>query len=277
MKTDHVLAAVASLICATAAFARERIPVTDWTLADHGSVYAEAVGRGWLAEDNDGDYLTGRALSRVDYAADNATRWNVASVSGDASVALNPHFAERGLTGEPGRTFGFKKPTAEPQDVVRINCAGYNCGAFAKDPGFLDGAAGYQSNPVVMSDDPRLAPPDVYRTVRWSSSEYDCLMTGKSRPYLLRLHFSESSREKVAGVCKFDVKVNGKVVLPDFDVAAAAGGINRAVAVDVEVESDAHGHVRVEFAKGEKKGGERHRDPRVCGIEVLDFRLPSSP
>ena len=67
MKTDHVLAAVASLICATAAFARERIPVTDWTLADHGSVYAEAVGRGWLAEDNDGDYLTGRALSRVDY------------------------------------------------------------------------------------------------------------------------------------------------------------------------------------------------------------------
>ena len=40
MKTDHVQAAVASLICATAAFARERIPVTDWTLADHGSVYA---------------------------------------------------------------------------------------------------------------------------------------------------------------------------------------------------------------------------------------------
>ena len=25
------------------------------------------------------------------------------------------------------------------------------------------------------------------------------------------------------------------------------------------------------------KGGERHRDPRVCGIEVLDSRLPSSP
>ena len=203
--------------------------------------------------------------------------WNVASVSGDASVVLNPHFAERELTGEEGRTFGFKKPAAEPRDVVRINCAGYNCGAFAKDPGFLDGAAGYQSNPVAMSDDPRFAPPDVYRTVRWSSSEYDCLMTGKSRPYLLRLHFSESSREKVAGVCKFDVKVNGKVVLPDFDVAAAAGGINRAVAVDVEVESDAQGHVRVEFAKGEKKGGERHRDPRVCGIEVLDSRLPSSP
>ena len=163
-----------------------------------------------------------------------------------------------------------------PRDAVRINCAGYNCGAFAKDPGFLDGAAGYQSDPVVMSDDPRLAPPDVYRTVRWSSSEYDCLMTGKSRPYLLRLHFAESSREKVAGVCKFDVKVNGKVVLPDFDVAAAAGGINRAVAVDVELESDAQGHVRVEFAQGEKKGGEKHRDPRVCGIEVLDMGASAS-
>lgn len=57
--------------------------------------------------------------------------------------------------------------------------------------------------------------------------------------------------------------------IPDFDVAAAAGGINRAVAVDVEIESDKEGYVRVEFAKGDKKGNEKHRDPRVCGIEVL--------
>ena len=195
--------------------------------------------------------------------------WNVSSVASDGSVALNPHFTDDALKGESGKTFGFKKPVQKPQDVVRINCAGYNCGGFVKDPGFLDGAAGYQSVPVVMSDDPRLAPPDVYRTVRWSSSEYDCLMTGRTKPYLLRLHFAESSREKVAGVCKFDVKVNGKVVLPDFDVAAAAGGINRAVAVDVKVASDAEGHVKVELSKGEKKGGEKHRDPRVCGIEVL--------
>jgi len=195
--------------------------------------------------------------------------WNVSAVSGDGTVVLNPHFAESELKGEEGRTFGFKKPEPVPQDVVRINCAGYNCGAFAKDPGFLDGAAGYQAEPVIMSGDKRLAPADVYRTVRWSTSEYDCLMTGKSKPYLLRLHFAESSREKVAGVCKFDVKVNGKVVLPDFDVGAAAGGINRACVVDVEVSSDERGHVKVEFDKGEKKGGEKHRDPRVCGIEVL--------
>ena len=74
-------------------------------------------------------------------------------------------------------------------------------------------------------------------------------------------------------MCKFDIKVNGKVVLPDFDVGEAAGGINRACVVDVRVESDAEGHVKVEFAKGEKKGSERHRDPRVCGIEVLPVDL----
>ncbi len=198
--------------------------------------------------------------------------WNVSAISGDGTVVLNPHFAPAELKGEDGKTFGFKKPTARPQDAVRINCAGYNCGAFAKDPGFLDGAAGYQAEPVILPDDARLAPPDVYRTVRWSSSEYDCLLTGKSKPYLLRLHFAESSREKVAGVCKFDVKVNGKVVLPDFDVAAAAGGINRACVVDVDVTSDTQGHVKVEFAKGDKKGDEKHRDPRVCGLEVLPAR-----
>ena len=74
-----------------------------------------------------------------------------------------------------------------------------------------------------MSYDPRLAPPDVYRTVRWSSSEYDCLMTGKSRPYLLRLHFSESSREKVAG----------EGVKPEYEVRASGAkalwGISDAV------------------------------------------------
>lgn len=197
--------------------------------------------------------------------------WNV-SVEGDAVVADNPHFSPTMLAGD-GHPFGFKERKPVVQKVARVNCAGYNCGTFAKDPGFLDGAAGYQSVPVVMSDDPRLAPPDVYRTVRWSSSNYDFLMEGKSRPYTLRLHFAESSREKTAGVCKFDIKVNGKVVLPDFDVAAAAGGINRAVAVDVKIESDKEGYVRVEFAKGDKKGNEKHRDPRVCGIEVLPDRL----
>ena len=195
--------------------------------------------------------------------------WNVASVTGDGSVALNPHFTPAALKGADGQTFGFRKPEPKPQDVVRINCAGYNCGAFAKDPGFLDGAAGYQSTPVMMSDDPRLAPMDVYRTVRWSNSEYDCLMTGKSKPYTLRLHVAESSKEKVAGVDLWDVKVNGKVVLPDFDVAAACGGINRAAAVDVEIESDADGRVKIEFVQGRKKGTEKHRDPRVCGFEIL--------
>lgn len=119
MKTDHVQAAVASLICATAAFARERIPVTDWTLADHGSVYAEAVGRGWLAEDNDGDYLTGRALSRVDYAADNATRWHRAVVPGTVLTSLVADGTYPEPTyGENNRPEVIPEPRLEP-DVVR--------------------------------------------------------------------------------------------------------------------------------------------------------------
>ena len=124
---------------------------------------------------------------------------------------------------------------------------------------------------------------DIYRTYVYPNDATAGLSAAYLLPgltpgasYTLRLHLCEVYFTE-SGYRTFDVKVNGKVVLPDFDVAAAAGGINRAVAVDVEVESDAHGHVRVEFAKGEKKGGERHRDPRVCGIEVLDFRLPSSP
>ena len=218
-----------------------------------------------VCECGSADLRGGRARVQVD-------GWNV-TVAGDGSVVDNPHFSAAELAGRDGSKFGFKAPEVRAKDVVRINCAGYNCGAFEKDPGFLDGACGYQGVPVIMPEnEPRLAPMDVYRTVRWSSSVYDCLMTGKAKPYLLRLHLAESSNEKVAGVDKFDVKVNGRIVLPDLDVGAVCGGINRAAVMDVEIESDAEGRVKLEFAQGEKKGLEKHRDPRVCGFEILPRR-----
>ena len=52
------------------------------------------------------------------------------------------------------------------------------------------------------------------------------------RPLSLRLHFAEIEDVK-PGERVFDVKVQGKTVLKDFDVAKAAGGRNRAVVKEI--------------------------------------------
>jgi len=48
------------------------------------------------------------------------------------------------------------------------------------------------------------------------------------RPYTVRLHFTEPE-EVAAGERVFDVKLQGKPVLTDFDVVKEAGGPRRAI------------------------------------------------
>ena len=50
------------LLCALPSFARERIPVAGWRVADAGSVVAEATDKGWLTEDNDRLLLAGMCV-----------------------------------------------------------------------------------------------------------------------------------------------------------------------------------------------------------------------
>ena len=191
--------------------------------------------------------------------------------------------------------FDFKPRPLEVRKVARINCGGYNRGengrVFEKDPGFLKGAVGFQTQDVILEDaklykvapdgtweDPKqcvpagsaLGDPNMYRTVRWGNSEYTSLLAGKKQKYTVVLHFAEASRDKVAGKAAFDVKANGKVILKDFDVARAANGVNKAVVVEIKnVESDANGVIKLEFTGGAKRKDGESRDPRINGYEII--------
>ena len=84
------------------------------------------------------------------------------------------------------------------------------------------------------------------------------------------MHFAESSRDKTPGKAAFDVKANGKVILKDFDVSRAAGGINKAVMAEIKnVESDADGYIKLEFTGGAKRKDGESRDPRINGYEII--------
>lgn len=171
--------------------------------------------------------------------------------------------------GNEGFTFQPRKPVRK--EAVRINCGGYNRGNFEKDPGGLEIWVGYRTEDMNIYGLKNPAPKDVYRTVRWADSSYTAYLSGKPGSlYTVRLHFCEQSEDKVAGRRAFDVKINGKVVLKDYDVSKAAGGPRKGVIEEIkDVPSDSEGNIRLDFVGGQRRNDVEHRDAQVSGIEVL--------
>ncbi|HEY9137294.1 MAG TPA: malectin domain-containing carbohydrate-binding protein, partial [Terriglobus sp.] len=79
--------------------------------------------------------------------------------------------------------------------------------------------------------------------------------------YTLRLHFNEFYW-KTAGQRVFNVTVNGNVVLPNFDIIAAAGAPNTAIVEQFTVQPDANGNVTVTLS------GATADQPKITALEL---------
>jgi hypothetical protein len=85
-----------------------------------------------------------------------------------------------------------------------------------------------------------------------------------ARTYTVRLHFAEV--EDVDPVRRvFNVSLQGKQVLGDFDIAKEAGGRNRAVVKEFQ-GVEVSGRLEASFTQG---GGGKSLPPVLCGIEVV--------
>jgi len=83
---------------------------------------------------------------------------------------------------------------------------------------------------------------------------------GKVALYTVRLHFNESE-DVAAGQRVFDVRLQDKMVLKNFDIAATAGGMNRAVVKEFKgIRVPGRLIVEVTASKGKS---------RLCGIEAI--------
>jgi hypothetical protein len=89
----------------------------------------------------------------------------------------------------------------------------------------------------------------------------------KSRPYTVRLYFAEPEPQAGSGDRVFDVALQGRPVLTDFDVAAEAGGPRRVVIRQFEQVAVAD-TLKIGFTP---KSGE----PLICGVEVI--QEPAGP
>ncbi len=68
----------------------------------------------------------------------------------------------------------------------------------------------------------------------------------------------------------FNVVLDGQTVLNNFDIVAAAGGVNKAVIEEFSVKADRYGLIMLQFLVGSANL------PSVRGIELVETAPPAS-
>ena len=156
---------------------------------------------------------------------------------------------------------------AAPPSEVGIRCGGGRVGFFhfGAAPGgfgmdrYFEGGSVAATKADVDVSAPNAAPAAVYQTERWGRCTYSIPVSGAA--CRVRLHFAEL--KYAPGQRQFNVAINGRRVLTNYDIAAEAGK-GKAVVKDFPgITPDAKGNVVIEFTKGTAD------DPKVCAIQVL--------
>jgi hypothetical protein len=98
------------------------------------------------------------------------------------------------------------------------------------------------------------------------------LLSGAERgaEYTVRLYFADFDN-KQAGKRVFDIKLQGQLVLEDFDIAREAGGSFKAIIRQfrgIAVSRD----LEIELVAQDKKLSSKNGVPVLCGVEVVRER-----
>ena len=142
-------------------------------------------------------------------------------------------------------------------------------GNFVSDTPYASGNSSTYPNThaIDTSAIPNPPPVDVFHIERWSNSSFTETIPNltPNAAYDIRLDFAEAFYSG-AGSRSFNVAINGAPALTNFDIAAAAGGKDKAVAVPFNhVAADSSGHLAITFTN--VAGG-----AKVDGIEVSPSR-----
>ena len=151
---------------------------------------------------------------------------------------------------------------------VGINCGGNRIGffKFGADAGgfgmdrFFEGGSVAPTKEAVDVSAPNAAPAAVYQTERWGKCTYT-IPLAKGAAYTVRLHFAEFKQGP--GGRQFNVAINGRPVLTNYDIAAEAGKGKAVVKEFPGLTTDASGNLVIAFTKGAAD------EPKICGIQVI--------
>jgi len=152
--------------------------------------------------------------------------------------------------------------------IYAIDSGGGVAGVFAADNYSSGGGTYSTTSPINTSKVTNPAPQAVYQTERNGAMSYTFggLVAGQS--YAVRLHFAEifwtGPKER-----RFNVSINGKRVLKNFDIFATAGAANTAIVKMFGAIANKSGTIVIGFTKG------ANDQPKISGIEILHGGNPS--
>lgn len=121
---------------------------------------------------------------------------------------------------------------------ISINAGGDSEGSFFADTNFSGGTAVSTTAAIDTSKILAPAPPQaVYQSAREGPSKYTIAGLVPNAPYNVQLHFADF-QSTTTGQRQFDVSINNKSVLTNFDIVAAAGAKNKAIEENFTANAD---------------------------------------
>lgn len=151
-------------------------------------------------------------------------------------------------------------PTAIPP--LAVNAGGGLVGNFTADAFMHGGDTDSTENSIDTSGVDNAAPPAVYQSERWGTFSYVFPNLAPGSSYTVRLHFAEIYFT-LPGERMFNVAINGKRVLNNFDIIAEAGAPDRAVVKDFSTTVTGDGKITIRFSDGDANHA------KVSGIELI--------
>jgi hypothetical protein len=159
---------------------------------------------------------------------------------------------------------GVTTPTAGgviTSDVLDINAGGGAVDNWVADEDFIGGTATSTSTAINTSQVANPAPQAVYQTNRYGNFTYTIPGFTAGANYIVDLHFAETYWT-APGQRLFNVLINGKQVLTNYDMFASAGGEFIATVESFAVTADSTGTITLQFVPGAAD------NPQVNGIEI---------
>jgi Malectin domain len=219
----------------------------------------------WALPGNVNQRGTGQTVSS---SVDGGAYSTVATLSGaavaatDASVVGDTTYCYRVTTTASlwtAPTAPVCAPTFAPARA--IDSGGAAAGNYTADAGFAGGSTYSSGAAVDTSLVPNPAPQSVYQTERYGNFTYTVNGLTANAPYQVRLQEAEIYWS-AAGSRTFDVKINGAQVMTNYDIFAATGAKDRAIALTFSTTATGSGAIVIQFITVKDNA-------KVSGIEIL--------
>ncbi len=143
---------------------------------------------------------------------------------------------------------------------VLVDAGGPAAGSFQADAFFSGGTTASTSAAINTSQVSNPAPQSVYQTERYGNFTYTIPNLTPGASYTVRLDFAEFYWSS-AGQRVFNVAINGAQVLSNFDIFAAAGGEDIAIARSFTATANSSGQIVIGFTTVKDNA-------KVSGIEI---------